>query len=79
MMQVKILKGMPFLVDAATKRIFAYEKNPTQPPLPLGSYDPETGTYELKADWQQAFETKLQEHRTNTKPLSRLPAAPTPK
>ena len=82
-MQTKILKGMPFLVDAATKRIYAYEKNGTQTsqttqstqPLLLGSYDPEKGTYELHADWQESFAPKLQEHRANTKPLSRLPNA----
>jgi hypothetical protein len=73
-MQTKTLCGMPFLVDVSTKKIYAYEKQPTEP-LYLGTYDPEKETYELREDWQDAYKVKLDTYRTSLKPQSRMPTA----
>ena len=72
-MQVKILKGMPFLVDSATKKIYAYEKNPTNP-LCLGTYTPETEVYVLLEGWKDLYKEKLIAYRASEKPRSRLTA-----
>lgn len=71
-MQVKILQGMPFLVDVATKKIYAYEKVVTQP-LCLGTYDPETEKYTLYENWGELYRDKLASYRATEKPRSRLP------
>jgi hypothetical protein len=71
-MIVKILQGVPFLVDAATKTIYAYEKVPSGTPLRLGTYNPETETFELRSDWKEAYAPKLADHREQEKPRSRV-------
>jgi len=70
-MQVKILKGMPFLVDAATKKIYAYEKNPTNP-LCIGSYSPDTESYTLVEGWKELYKERLDAYRSTEKPRSRV-------
>jgi len=76
-MIVKTLQGIPFLCDTATKTIYAYEKIPTQPLIPLGTYTPETETFTLIENWKDLYEAKLQAYRTSEKPRSRLPQQPT--
>ena len=76
-MIVKTLQGIPFLCDPATKTIYAYEKVPTQPLIPLGSYNPETETFTLVENWKALYEPKLQAYRASEKPRSRLPQQPT--
>lgn len=71
-MQVKTLNGIPFLVDPATKMLYAYEKNPSSTPLHLGTYDPENQTYELRADWQEAYKPQVEAYRASEKPRSRV-------
>lgn len=73
-MQTKTLCGMPFLVDVAAKKIYAYEKQAAEL-LFLGTYDPATESYELREDWQAAYKPKLDAYRASLKPQSRLPAA----
>ena len=70
-MQVKILKGMPFLVDAATKKIYAYEKNPTNP-LCIGTYSPDTESYTLIINWKELYKERLEAYRASEKPRSRI-------
>lgn len=77
-MIVKTLQGIPFLCDAATKTIYAYEKIPTAPFVALGTYDPEKETFTLVANWKELYEPKLVAHRETVRPRSRLPA-PVPK
>lgn len=72
-MLVKTLQGIPFLVDAATKTIYAYEKHPTPPLLALGTYNPETESFTLYANWKELYEPKLKAYRESEKPRSRLP------
>ena len=76
-MIVKTLQGIPFLCDATTKTIYAYEKVPSQPLLQLGTYDPEKETFSLSENWRELYESKLQAHRASEKPRSRGPAAAT--
>lgn len=73
-MIVKTLQGIPFLCDAATKTIYAYEKTPTQPLVALGTYNPETETFSLVENWKELYEPKLKAYRDSVKPQSRLPA-----
>ena len=72
-MQVKILKGMPFLVDAATKKIYAYEKNLINP-LCIGTYSPDTESYTLVEDWKNLYQSRLEAYRASEKPRSRMTA-----
>lgn len=74
-MIVKTFQGIPFLCDAATKTIYAYEKVPTQPLVQLGTYDPEKETFTLSENWRELYEPKLQAYRASEKPRSRAPAA----
>lgn len=75
-MQVKTLQGIPFLVDPATKNIYAYEKNPSpaaaSTPLHLGTYDPTTETYTLRPDWENAYKERVDAYRASEKPRSRI-------
>lgn len=70
-MLVKILKGMPFLVDPIKKEIYAYEKPIGTNLLLLGTYTPETEEFVLRSDWKEAFNLRLEEHRESEKPRSR--------
>ena len=73
-MLTKVLQGIPFLVDPATKRIFAYEKPLQGEPLCLGTYDPQTETFTLVDGWKDLYEPKVIAYRQTEKPRSRLPA-----
>lgn len=75
-MIVKTLQGIPFLCDPATKTLYAYEKVPTQPLLQLGTYNPDTETFTLLANWKELYEAKLAAYRASVGPRSRLPAQP---
>ena len=66
---------MPFLVDVATRNIYAYEKPIPAVPLHLGTYDPETERYTLRTDWENAYNERVAAYRAQEKPRSRLPAA----
>jgi hypothetical protein len=72
-MIVKVLQGIPFLCDAATKTIYAYEKVPTQPLLALGTYDPQAETFTLLDTWKELYEQRLVAHRASMIPRSRIP------
>ena len=77
-MIVKTLQGIPFLCDANTKTIYAYEKVPTQPLVALGTYDPEKETFVLLPNWKELYEPKLAAYRESAKPRSRLPTQAQP-
>jgi hypothetical protein len=72
-MLTKVLQGIPFLVDPATKRIFAYEKPLQGEPLCLGTYDPQTETFTLVDNWKEIYQSKVIAYRESEKPRSRLP------
>ena len=74
-MIVKILQGVPFLVDSTTQNIYAYEKLPSTNPLHLGTYDPVTERFTLRSDWKEVYQPRVDAHRSVEKPRSRLPAA----
>lgn len=74
-MQIKVLQGVPFLVEPSTRNIYAYEKVITQPLLHLGTYDPEKETFQLREDWKEAYQPRVEAHRDAEKPRSRLPVA----
>ena len=69
----KVLNGVPFLVDSANKVIYAYEKPISANPLRLGTYDPQTETYQLLDNWKELYQPRLEAHRAAEKPRSRLP------
>jgi hypothetical protein len=77
-MIVKTFQGIPFLVDAATKTIYAYEKNPTQPLLQLGTFDPVKETFTLLSNWKELYEPRVALYRSTEKPRSRLPQVASP-
>jgi hypothetical protein len=77
-MLVKTIQGIPFLCDAVTKTIYAYEKVPTQAPLALGTYDPVTEVFTLHANWKELYEPRLSGYRASLQIRSRLPQAQTP-
>ena len=72
-MLVKVLQGIPFLVEPATKKIYAYEKPLVGPALCLGTYDSDKETFTLVEDWKELYQSKLDSHRQTEKPRSRLP------
>lgn len=76
-MLVKTLQGIPFLCDPVSKTIYAYEKNPTQPLLALGTYNPEAETFTLLQDWKELYESRVAAYRASLQPRSRLPQAAT--
>lgn len=76
MLTVKTLQGIPFLCDAATKTIYAYEKVVTQPLLALGTYDPDAETFTLFANWKELYAPRLQAYRASEPIRSRLPQVP---
>lgn len=71
----KVLQGIPFLVDASSKKIYAFEKPVSANPLCLGTYDPEKETFQLYDNWKELYESKLQEYRQTVKPFSRIQQA----
>ena len=75
-MPVKVLQGIPFNVDAATKKIYSYDKG-AQGPICLGTYDAEKETFTLVENWQELYQPLLESHRQTVKIRSRLPAAAT--
>lgn len=72
-MLTKVFQGIPFLVEPATKRIFAFEKPLQGEPLCLGTYDPVTETFQLLDNWKELYQEKLETYRKNEKVRSRLP------
>ncbi len=73
-MLVKVLQGIPFLVDPATKTIYAYEKPVQGTPVCLGTYDAEKETFSLYDNWKSLYQPKLEAYRQTEKPRSRLPS-----
>lgn len=73
-MLTKVLQGIPFLVDPATKRIFAFEKPLQGEPLCLGTYDPIAETFQLIDNWKDLYQEKVEQYRQTEKARSRLPA-----
>lgn len=71
-MLVKVLQGIPFLVEPSTKSIFAYEKPVVGTPLRLGTYDPEKETFTLVDGWKELYQAKLEAYRASEKPRSRI-------
>ena len=74
-MIVKVLQGIPFLVDSSSKQIYAYEKPTPQTPLHLGSYDPVKETFQLLPNWKELYQAKVDAYKQTEKPRSRLPTA----
>jgi len=74
-MIVKTIQGIPFRCDQVTKTIYAFEKEPTQPLLALGSFDPETDTFTLFPNWKELYKAKLDAYRASEKPRTRIPPA----
>jgi hypothetical protein len=72
-MLVKVLQGIPFLVEPSTKKIYAYEKPLVNQPLCLGTYDPVAETFTLVEGWKELYQPKVDAHRQTEKPRSRLP------
>ncbi len=73
-MLVKVLQGIPFLVEPSTKSIFAYEKPVVGTPLRLGTYDPDAETFTLIDGWKDLYQSKLEAYRASEKPRSRIAA-----
>lgn len=76
-MLTKVLQGIPFLVEPVSKRVFAFEKPLQGEPLCLGTYDPETETFQLADNWKDLYKSKLDTYRSTEKVRSRLPQAQT--
>jgi hypothetical protein len=76
-MLVKVLQGIPFLVEPSTQSIFAYEKPLVGTPLRLGTYDLETETFTLVDGWKELYQSKLDAYRATEKPRSRIAVAQT--
>ena len=74
-MQAKQYQGLWYLLDSRDNKLYAYEKTPPQQPLWLGTLNSQTNLPELRPDWKQAYEAKLQEYRQSEKPRSRVPQA----
>ena len=74
-MQVKQFQGLWYFFDAKDNKVYAYEKEPTQPYLWLGTVDPKTEVVTLRSDWKEAYAPKLVAYRQTEKPKSRVPTA----
>jgi hypothetical protein len=73
-MLVKILQGIPFLVEPSTQSIFAYEKPLVGTPLRLGTYDMGQETFTLVDNWKELYQSKVDTYRASEKPRSRISA-----
>lgn len=74
-MLVKQFQGLWFLYEAKEQKVYAYEKDPQQPLLWLGTVDPATEIVSLRSDWQQAYAERLTKYREQEKPKNRVPAS----
>jgi hypothetical protein len=74
-MLTKQFNGLWFLFDAKDQKIYAYEKDPQQPLLWLGTVDSITEQITLRPDWHQAYQERLVKYREQEKPKSRVPTA----
>lgn len=74
-MLVKQFQGLWFLYDAKEQKVYAYEKEPQQPLLWLGTVDPSTEAISFRPDWQQAYQERLTKYRETEKPKNRVPAS----
>jgi hypothetical protein len=74
-MLVKQFQGLWFLYDAKEQKIYAYEKDPQQPLLWLGTVNSQTEEITLRPDWRQAYQERLTNYREHEKPKNRVPAA----
>ena len=74
-MLVKQFQGLWFLYDAKEQKVYAYEKEPQQPLLWLGTVDPATESLSLRPDWQEAYSERLTKYREQEKPKNRVPAS----
>jgi hypothetical protein len=72
MQKKEIIQGIPFWVDAQN-RVFAFENKETQGTLHLGSYNPQTKTLQLREDWKEVYEARLQEYRRGLQARARVP------
>ena len=64
-MQKEIVQGIPFWKDK-NNNLFSYKvdkKNLIQ----LGTFDPNTQTYTLSANWKELYSSELSEYRANLK------------
>jgi hypothetical protein len=74
MQKKEIIQGIPFWVDAQN-RVFAFENKETQGTLHLGTYNPQTKTLQLREDWKEVYEPRLQEYRRSLLARARVPAS----
>jgi len=76
-MQAKQYQGLWYLLDSRDNKLYAFEKNPSQQQqlLWLGHLNPQRNLPELRADWKEAYASKLAEYRQTEKPRSRIPQA----
>lgn len=75
-MLTKQFNGLWFLFDAKEHKIYAYEKDPQQPLLWLGTVDSTTEQITLRPDWQVAYQERLRSYREHEKPKHRVPGTP---
>jgi len=68
----EIIQGIPFWVDTQN-RFFAFENKETPGTLHLGTYNPQTKALQLREDWKEVYEPKLQEYRRSLQARARVP------
>ncbi len=71
-MQKKILQGIPFWVDAQN-RIYLFENKETPGTIVLGTYNPQTEKIQLREDWKDVYQPKLDEYRASLQSRARVP------
>ena len=72
MQKKEILQGIPFWVDGQN-RVFAFENKETPGTLHLGTYNPQTKQLQLREDWKEVYEPRLQEYRRSLLARARVP------
>lgn len=74
MQKKELIQGIPFWVDAQN-RVYAFENKETPGTLHIGTYTPQTKTLQLRDDWKEVYEPRLQEYRRNLQARARVPAS----
>lgn len=72
-MQKKVIQGVPFWVDAQN-RIYVFEtKEVPANPIWLGTYNTQSDTVELAANWRELYAMNLEDYRKKAAPRARVP------
>jgi hypothetical protein len=72
MQKKELIQGIPFWVDGQS-RVYAFENKETPGTLHIGTYNAQAKTLQLRDDWKEVYEPRLQEYRRGLQARARVP------